>query len=99
MILAIPVSFSFGIWGDVRIFGMDIFSLYDNFICIIAFPLIALSTAIIVGWIWGKENVKNAITNHGTLSNRVNNLWFILVRFVCPVLLLIVLLTGFGVIK
>lgn len=99
MILAIPVSFSFGIWGDVRIFGMDIFSLYDNFICIIAFPLIALSTAIIVGWIWGKENVKNAITNNGTLPNRVNTLWFILVRFVCPVLLLIVLLTGFGVIK
>ena len=35
---------------------MDIFSLYDNFICIVAYPLITPCTAIIVGWIWGKDN-------------------------------------------
>ncbi len=99
MLLAIPVSFSFGIWGDVRIFGMDIFSLYDNFICIIAYPLIALCTAVIVGWIWGKQNAMNAITNNGTIKSRVCDIWYILVKFVCPILLLVVVLTGFGIIK
>lgn len=99
MILAIPVSFSFGIWADVRIFGMDIFSLYDNFICIIAYPLIALCTAFIVGWIWGKKNAMNAITNNGTIKSRVCDVWYFLVKYICPILLLVVILTGFGIIK
>lgn len=97
MVLAIPVSFSFGIWGDVRILGMDIFSLYDNFICIIAYPLIAMCTAILVGWIWGKDKAMDAITNHGSIRSRVCDVWFFLVKFICPILLLIVVLTGFGI--
>lgn len=99
MLLGIPVSFSFGIWGDVSILGMDIFSLYDNFICLIAYPLIALCTAILVGWIWGKKNAVNAISNGGTLNERTGNIWFTFVKYVCPIFLLIVVLSGFGIIK
>jgi len=93
-LLGIPVSFSFGIWGDVRIFGMDIFSLYDNFICIVAYPLIALCTAILVGWIWGKTNAVNAITNGGKLKDTVAKVWFADVKFICPILLAVVVYTG-----
>ena len=63
LLLGIPVSLSFSIWGDVRILGQDIFSLYDNFICVFAYPLIALCTAIIVGWVWGKKNALDAVSN------------------------------------
>lgn len=95
MLLAIPVSFSFGIWGDVRILGQDIFSLYDNFICVFAYPLIALCTAIIVGWVWGKKNAMDAITNKGTLAHKkVYDVWFFLVKFVCPILLTVVVVSG-----
>ena len=95
LILGIPVSLSFGIWGDVRILGQDIFSLYDNFICIFAYPLIALCTAIIVGWVWGRKNAMNAVTNEGRLGHKkIYDVWFFLVKFVCPVLLLVVLITG-----
>ena len=98
-LLGIPVSFSFGIWSDVRIFGMDIFSLYDNFICIIAYPLIAMCTAILVGWIWGKKNAINTISNNDTIRSRMCDVWYFMVKFICPVRLLLVVLTGFGVIK
>jgi NSS family neurotransmitter:Na+ symporter len=95
LVLGIPVSLSFGIWGDVRILGQDIFSLYDNFICIFAYPLIALCTAIIVGWVWGRKNAMNAVTNEGRLGHKkIYDVWFFLVKFVCPVLLLVVLITG-----
>ena len=99
MLLGIPVSFSFGIWGDVRIFGQDIFSLYDNFICKIAYPLIALCTAVLIAWIWGKKNAVNAITNGGTLDDRFSKVWFNTVKFVCPIFLMIVVLSGFGIIR
>ena len=99
-IAGIPVSYSFGIWGDVRIFGMDIFTCYDNFICIIAYPLISLVTAILVGWVWGKDNALGAITNNGELETKwYHKLWFFLVKYICPIFLLLVVLTGFGIIK
>ena len=93
LLLSIPVSLSFGIWGDVRILGMDIFSLYDNFICIIAYPLIALCTALMVGWIWGRDNAVNAISNNGRLRSPINTVWYYDVKFICPVLLLTVVIT------
>ena len=93
-LLGIPVSFSFGMWGDVRIFGMDIFSLYDNFICIIAYPLIALCTASLVGWIWGKDKAIGAISNGGELNRKVNKLWYFDVKYICPILLAVVVFTG-----
>ena len=99
MILAIPVSFSFGIWGDVRILGLDIFTLYDNFIVLFAYPLIAMFTAILVGWVWGKKNAMNAITNNGSLKSNIGEVWFFLVKYIIPVFLLIIVLTGFGIIK
>ena len=95
LLLGIPVSLSFGMWGDVRILGQDIFSLYDNFICIFAYPLIALCTAIIVGWVWGKKNAMDAVTNRGTLAHKkIYDVWFFLVKFICPILLLVVVITG-----
>lgn len=98
--LGIPVSLSFGMWGNVRILGMDIFTLYDNFICIFAYPLIALCTAVLVGWIWGKKNALNAVSNNGTLAHkRIYDVWFTLVKYICPVLLVLVVLTGLGVLK
>jgi len=94
MLLGIPVSFSFGIWGDVRILGQDIFSLYDNFICIFAYPLIALCTAILVGWVWGKDNALNAISNGGKLQRTINKVWFYDVKFVAPILLAVITYQG-----
>ena len=97
-VLAIPVSFSFGIWSDITFGGMTFFDLYDRFICVIAYPLIAMCTAILVGWIWGKKNAVHAISNGGTLNNqRLSNLWFFLVKWVCPIFLLFVVLVGLGV--
>ncbi len=93
-LLGIPVSFSFGIWGDVRILGQDIFSLYDNFICIFAYPLIALCTAIMVGWIWGKDKAIGAISNGGKLQRTINKVWFYDVKFVCPILLAVITYQG-----
>lgn len=94
LVLGIPVSFSFGMWGDVRILGQDIFSLYDNFICIFAYPLIAFCTAIMVGWIWGEKNAMDAVSNKGQLESKIHKLWFLDVKWICPVLLGVVVVTG-----
>lgn len=95
-ILGIPVTLGFGMWGDVKILGQGIFDLYDNFICIFAYPLIALCTAIMVGWIWGKDNALKAVSNDGRLKSQdqINKIWFMDVKYVCPILLAVVVVTG-----
>ncbi len=98
-IMGVPVSLGFGVWSEVRIFGMDIFTLYDNFITRISYPLTAMLTAVLVGWIWGKKNAMDAITNNGAIKNKFCDIWYLLVKYLCPVLLLLVVLTGFGIIQ
>ena len=97
LVLAVPVSFSFGMWSEVKLFGMTIFELYDNFICRIAFPLIAMCTAVLVGWLWGKEKAVAAYSNNGQIKSSLSGVWFFLVRYLCPVFLLMVVLNGFGI--
>lgn len=99
MLLAIPVSLGFGIWSDITLFGMTFFDMYDGFICKIGYPLIAMCTAILVGWIWGKQNAIDAISNHGTIQSKISQVWYFLVKYVCPIFLFIIVLNGFGIIK
>lgn len=94
LLLGVPVSYSFGIWSDFSIFGQDFFTLYDNFICIIAFPLIAFCTVILVGYIWGKDNAMKAVSNNGRLQSPFHKLWFMDVKYICPILLGVVIFTG-----
>lgn len=78
---------------------MTFFDMYDGFICKIGYPLIAMCTAILVGWIWGKQNAIDAISNHGTIQSKISQVWYFLVKYVCPIFLFIIVLNGFGIIK
>jgi len=55
---------------------------------------------IFVGWVWGFENYKKALTNGGTLKNEalVKGLFFV-TKFIAPVLVLLVLLNGLKIIS
>jgi neurotransmitter:Na+ symporter, NSS family len=99
-LLGIPVSLGFGAWSNVTIAGMGFFELYDNFICIIAYPLIAMCTAIMVGWVWKKDNALDAVSNHHALKNdKLYNVWFFIVKYIAPEVLFVVVLIGLGIIK
>lgn len=98
-VLGIAVSFSFGIWGNFKIFGKDIFSLFDYFGSNISLPLGALGAAITVGWFWKKKGATDEITNNGTvLSPQIANGWFFLVKWVIPVVIFIIFLSSIGII-
>jgi len=99
-VFGVPVSLGFGAWSNVTIFGLGFFDLYDKFICIIAYPLIAMCTAIMVGWVWKKDKALDAVSNHHTLkNNKLYNTWFFIVKYIAPEILFIVVLIGLGIIK
>ena len=64
-------------------------------------PFVALCTAILVGWIVGPKVVTDEITKNGEKMGR-KKLYEIMIKFVAPVLLVIILvsysLAQFGII-
>lgn len=94
-----PAALSFGELSDVTIFGKTFFDLYDYASSNILLPLGGLFTCVFVGWVWGYDKVKRALSNHSTLDNsRVIDAFFTVVKYVTPVLVLLVLLDGLNII-
>jgi NSS family neurotransmitter:Na+ symporter len=86
--------------ANVKLFGLAFFDLFDYATSNLLLPLGGLFIAIFVGWVWGWPKFKEALTNEGTLKNeRLVKAIFNILKFVTPVLVLVVLLAGLNVIK
>jgi neurotransmitter:Na+ symporter, NSS family len=81
--------------ANFKLFGMTMFDLYDYVTSNILLPVGGICLAIFVGWVWGYQKVKTALTNQGGLHNqKVIRAFFLVLKIVTPVLILLVLLQG-----
>ena len=94
ILLATAASLSLGDWSDFKIAGMNIFSLLDNFTAIVMLPLLGILTAIFVGWLWKKEDMKAELTAQGGVDKATYPIIRFLLRYVCPVLVSVVFVFG-----
>ena len=94
ILLATTASLSLGDWSDFKIAGMNIFSLLDNFTAIVMLPLLGILTAIFVGWLWKKEDMKAELTAQGGVDKATYPVIRFLLRYVCPVLVSVVFVFG-----
>jgi neurotransmitter:Na+ symporter, NSS family len=84
--------------ANVRILGRTPFDLYDFLTSNLLLPIGGLFIALFVGWACGFEQVKDELTNRGSLGNGgLVRLFFGIVKIVTPLLVLAVLLNGLGV--
>jgi NSS family neurotransmitter:Na+ symporter len=84
--------------ADFTIFGKTMFDLYDFVSSNLLLPIGGLFIAIFAGWVWGADNIRKALSNNGQLKNDlVVNILIVIIKFVTPVLLIIVLLSGLGI--
>ncbi|PTU64671.1 transporter [Chromobacterium sp. Panama] len=82
-----------------KLFGMTLFDLFDFVTSNLLMPLGGIFLCLFVGWMWGFEQLKQALSNQGALKNEglLKALFFVL-RYVSPLLILVVMLKGLGVI-
>ncbi|MHB8063779.1 MAG: sodium-dependent transporter, partial [Ruminiclostridium sp.] len=98
-VLAALSANSSGILSSIKLLGMTFFDFFDSVSSNILLPLGGLLIAIFIGYFINKQDIKNELSNNGTLKNtKVINVYLFLLRFVTPVLLLIVFLSMIGVI-
>ncbi len=101
-ILGIPSALSFGEWSGFTIFGLTVFGIMDYLSANILMPLGGMLVAVFVGWYMTRKEVMGELF-HGIRDNksnvRISNIWYFLVKFVAPILILFVFLSAIGVLK
>jgi NSS family neurotransmitter:Na+ symporter len=93
-------TLSYSKLANVKLFGKGFFDLYDFASSNILLPLGGIFIALFVGWVWRFSEVEAEGSNAGRLNNRgLLKVFHFLVRYAAPVAILVVLLSGLGIIK
>lgn len=88
-------TLSFGPLSDWTIFGLTIFDLFDVVTADFMMPISALAMILFLGWFYPKQEVKDELTNGGTLHmNKLFNIYYFLLRYIAPAALIIILIYG-----
>ena len=94
IVLATVASLSLGAWSHIQLVGMTIFDFMDSFTAIVMLPLLGILTAIFVGWIWRKEDMKAELTAEGGVDKATYPVIRFLLKWVCPILVSVVFIFG-----
>lgn len=94
MAMAAIISLSNGVLSSVKIGGDTIFVFVDNLNSIYLPPICALLTVIYLGWVMPEKDVRDELSNHGVLKIGYYKAYLFLARFVAPIALTVVLISG-----
>jgi NSS family neurotransmitter:Na+ symporter len=89
-------ALSNNVLADVQIAGKTFFDLFDYLSSNILMPLGGIFLCLFVGWVWGEEKMRDALSNGGELALPILKPLFFIIRYVSPLLILIVMLKGLG---
>ncbi|MDN3522837.1 sodium-dependent transporter [Halomonas ramblicola] len=88
--LGIAALMSFNVWDDFLILGLNVFDLLDTLTSKIMLPLTGLGAILFVAWRLDRESVAAELN----LSGGQAQLWQLVSRFVAPIGVILVFVTG-----
>lgn len=96
-LLALPSTLGYGALSDVTIFGYQILDFFDFISNNIAMPIVALLTAILIGYAILPEAVIEEVEQNGVFRSK--KLYIFMIRFVVPLCMVIILISSiFGIV-
>lgn len=98
LVLAVLCSLSLGPCKDIQLFGLPLFDLFDYVTSQYFMPIGGFLTCLLLGWVVPKRIVRDEFTNGGALGGHLFSVYLFLVRYICPVAILVIFLHQFGVI-
>lgn len=87
-------SLSVGPLSHIKVLGNTLFDFVDKLNSIYLPPLSALGTIIFFGWFMKEDDIRDELSNHGTVAIGYYRLFLFLARYVAPIALVIVLVSG-----
>lgn len=101
LVLGLCSSLGYSVWAEVRIIGMQLLDFFDFFSNSLLMPVVALATAIFIGYVLKPKSVIEEVELSGPFKHK--KLFTAVIRYVAPVCILIILissvLTAFGVLE
>ena len=94
LVLATFASLSLGVFSDYTILNLNFFGILDTFTSIVMLPLLGILTAVFVGWIWKKSDMRAELTAEGGIDRKTYPIVRFLLKWVCPVLVSVVFVFG-----
>jgi NSS family neurotransmitter:Na+ symporter len=98
-ILASLSADSSALLGQYTVFGKSFFDLFDYLSSNIILPLGGLVIALFVGYVVKPAELRHELTNGGTIPTGLFDAFIFILRYITPVLLVLVFLSSIGVIK
>ena len=98
LIIGAFCSLSLGACPSLTFFGRPLFELFDFVTGQLFLPIGGFLTCIFIGWVAPRKLVRDEFTNWGTLKGSLFGVFIFLVRFVCPVSILLIFLHQFEII-
>lgn len=96
-------SLSMGAVDVLTFFGKSLFDWFDFITGQIFLPIVGFLTCIFIGWFVPHQIVRNEFTNQGELKSigyvRLFHVYIFLVKYVCPLAILLIFLHQFGLLK
>lgn len=86
-------ALSMGELSHLTLFGMNMFDLLDFVTAELLLPIAAIGVYIFVGWIAPRSLLERQLTNDGTLRSRIIGVCLFIIRYIAPVLILLVLIS------
>lgn len=91
-LLALPSTLGYGVLSHVTIFGYQILDFFDFISNNIVMPIVALLTAILVGYAVRPETVIEEVEQNGIFRSK--KLYVYMIRFVVPLCMVIILISS-----
>jgi NSS family neurotransmitter:Na+ symporter len=102
-LVGVTASLSMGPWDHILLpfpgaeAGLSLFDFYDQFSAKILLPVGGMLICLFAVWVWKTQNAFKEITNNGQLDFVWLPAFKIMAGVVAPMVILIVLLNGFGI--
>lgn len=89
LLLGVVCSLSFGLLSDLKLAGMTVFDLFDFVASNIAMPLGGVLISLFAGWRLSRKAIMDEMTNGGTLRAPWVRTLIFLLRWIVPLIILI----------
>jgi len=97
LILGSVCSLSFGPLSDIKVFGLNFFSLFDEISGKILLPLGGMLISIFAGWVLDRQLYKEEISNGGEIKTPYFKALIFCLRYIAPLAIGLVFLDQLGV--
>lgn len=94
LVLGMLSVFGYSVWDTVTLFGMQILDFFDFITNNIMMPVLALLTCIMIGYVVKTAYIEEEIM-HGEKKFRSKLLYSVMIKYICPVCMVLILLTPF----